>query len=101
MWRTRSTDASGSAARMNSISLVQAWPYRWATAQMAQLCSLMHHHPRRQLLGRGEISVLVEDPGQFLDLGPQSLLPGQTGLGIGDAVLASLGEQVVQHAGVG
>ncbi len=38
---TRSTLAPGSTARMKSSSLVHAWPYRCATAQIAQLCSTM------------------------------------------------------------
>ena len=39
MWLTRVTVASGRTVRMKSISLVHAWPYRRATAAMAQLCS--------------------------------------------------------------
>ncbi len=39
MWLTRVTVASGRTVRMKSISLVHAWPYRPATAAMAQLCS--------------------------------------------------------------
>ena len=43
MWEVRSTVASGSTARRNSISLEQAWGCLPATTRMAQLCSVMRN----------------------------------------------------------
>src|SRR4051794_4947643 len=58
-------------------------------------------HPRSHRLPAREVAVLVEDARELADLGGQSPLRRQARLGVRDACLAPLGEELVEQLAVG